>query len=324
MKKIKKVLAAILSMSLCALPAVYQMGSDSSLIAQAAVDEDLFDEIVEVNNVKYGLDFERRNATVLGLVNRDELYVFIEENVKSHSGEIFPVERIGPCAFNGCTLEDIDFAPEPCNLEEIYIPSSVDVIGYMAFAFCNNLKKIVFKEGAVLRLVGVKAFYNCKNLEEFLISYRRVTNTISRDAFDGTRFKKKFPIADESIYIGSLFSTQSDSDDTERSEIERRIATILERNFSEPTYCYSEPSTYYCLDETIPFADTQSDVKLINAFKESEPRLQTFNIADFALPEELRTELELPVLEKIDYETVAMIADTDKKESCCCAGCLLL
>ena len=59
------------------------------------------------------------------------------------------------------------FAGLSC-LEKVYIPNTVNYIGMGAFAFCNNLKEVVFEEGIEIESLN-NAFIYCSNLPHFEI-----------------------------------------------------------------------------------------------------------------------------------------------------------
>ncbi len=58
-------------------------------------------------------------------------------------------ERIGDCAFWGCT-----------KLKEISIPGTVSRISWRAFAECSNIEKIIIHDG--VKAIGYSAFWGCK------------------------------------------------------------------------------------------------------------------------------------------------------------------
>ena len=67
------------------------------------------------------------------------------------------------------------------NVIEVYVPNSVKLISYGAFAECLNLKKIVLSEG--LECINYEAFSMCKSLESIHIPAS--VSIICGQAFDG-------------------------------------------------------------------------------------------------------------------------------------------
>lgn len=65
-------------------------------------------------------------------------------------------------------------------LEEVYIHKDVEYIGLQAFEGCENLKKISFEEGSMLKEIKDKAFYECKNLKDFVcpISVQKIGDAV--------------------------------------------------------------------------------------------------------------------------------------------------
>ena len=109
------------------------------------------------------------------------------------------MERIGDRAFHG-SLEmlhfqipdGIRFIPNEmfyCNgLEEIVIPSSVEIIRDSAFSTGYNLRKVVIEEGT--RTIGPDAFYYCPCLEEVYLPESLMY--IGQDAFSLEPMNAKF------------------------------------------------------------------------------------------------------------------------------------
>ncbi len=92
------------------------------------------------------------------------------------------VETIGFGAFENSKVSYIDFTENKLlstigyraffrcnNLETILIPSNVVSIDYYAFAYCDNLKEVIFEENSKLYGVYEGAFYSCKNLNKIVL-----------------------------------------------------------------------------------------------------------------------------------------------------------
>ena len=56
------------------------------------------------------------------------------------------------------------------NVMSVTIPKSVETIGSRAFKNCQNLAKIVFKEGSLLEEIEEDAFEGCKSIREVVFS----------------------------------------------------------------------------------------------------------------------------------------------------------
>lgn len=67
--------------------------------------------------------------------------------------EMEDVERIGNCAFQGCT-----------KITEIKFKKALKYIGYGAFIQCENLRRIVF-EGSALEMISPGIFYGCPRIQ---------------------------------------------------------------------------------------------------------------------------------------------------------------
>ncbi len=71
-----------------------------------------------------------------------------------------------PDMINGCTYEIGNHAFQKSNIESIVISAHVTLIGRLAFAHCDNLKKVTFVDGFSGTIMS-SAFMGCNSLEEF-------------------------------------------------------------------------------------------------------------------------------------------------------------
>ena len=51
------------------------------------------------------------------------------------------------------------------DIEEVYIPKSVETIDFKAFFLCSNLKKVDFEEGIKLKEISYFTFVGCEKIE---------------------------------------------------------------------------------------------------------------------------------------------------------------
>lgn len=72
-----------------------------------------------------------------------------------------------PDMINGSTFEIGDHAFQDSKIESITISVGVTTVGRLAFAHCNNLKKVTFADGFSGTIMD-SAFFDCGNLEEFV------------------------------------------------------------------------------------------------------------------------------------------------------------
>ena len=92
------------------------------------------------------------------------------------------------------------------DFEKVYFPKSVMSIGEFAFAFCDQLKSIVFSEG----LIDIKnnAFTGCKKLEE--VDFPQSLKTVGKRMFSDTSIKnvslpEKIAVLQEGAFRGCAF-----------------------------------------------------------------------------------------------------------------------
>lgn len=54
------------------------------------------------------------------------------------------------------------------DIEKVFIPNTVRVLGESAFGYCEKLHEIIFEPGSQLKIIGNECFYGC-GLEEVVI-----------------------------------------------------------------------------------------------------------------------------------------------------------
>ena len=69
-------------------------------------------------------------------------------------GKMYPVKRIGPCAFYGCR-----------NITKVLIFDNIEIIDSSAFRWCVNLSNITISNN--VKRIGPDCFRNCNNLRNF-------------------------------------------------------------------------------------------------------------------------------------------------------------
>ena len=114
----------------------------------------------------------------------DGTYAIAKESVYGDFRQVIEIAS----HFKGLAVEEID---EYCfsgkdELLRVIIPSTVRVIGEMAFVNCKYLNEVKFLEGGRLTLIDRYAFENCKNLK--LINLPSSLTTIAYLAFKNTGF----------------------------------------------------------------------------------------------------------------------------------------
>ena len=99
------------------------------------------------------------------------------------------------------------------SLIEINIPASVQIIdGYYdigfsgsggAFAYCSNLKYVIFAENSILNEIGEHAFYNCKSIKSIILP--KSVTLIKHGAFSGCSSLEEIslPVVTVNEYNGS-------------------------------------------------------------------------------------------------------------------------
>lgn len=128
-----------------------------------------YSEIVNVNNVSYDIDADKKTAKVIakkggysGSVNISSFII--------HNGISYSVTSIGRSAFEGCT-----------KLNSITIPNSVIRIEYAAFYYCSSLTSVSIPNSVTS--IEEYAFLNCSSLTSVTIP--NSVTSIKDAAFEG-------------------------------------------------------------------------------------------------------------------------------------------
>ena len=74
------------------------------------------------------------------------------------------------------------------DIEEVYIPKSVETIDFKAFFLCSNLKKVDFEEGIKLKEINYFTFVGCEKIEN--IDLPNSLEAINAYSFGGCSFTK--------------------------------------------------------------------------------------------------------------------------------------
>ena len=97
------------------------------------------------------------------------------------------------------------------NVEKVFIPSTVRELGEYAFAYCRQLREVVFEPGSQLETIGERCFENC-GLEEVMIP--KSVRDIGNSAFCGCHNLRSLSFEEGSqlVHVGKyvINSTQVD------------------------------------------------------------------------------------------------------------------
>lgn len=170
------------------------------VIGISSVEVHAEDVDTDVSNFKWTENSDG-TLTVTGYTGTDETVVIPSEI----DGK--KVKSVGEYAFNNCkTIKSLAISEgvtcvdgsnagngafSGCkNLQSVFLPSTLKIIGANAFNGCNNLKEINFPEG--LTSIGERAFNSCGRLQNILLP-KSIIN-ISDYAFYGCRSISKITI----------------------------------------------------------------------------------------------------------------------------------
>ena len=62
------------------------------------------------------------------------------------------------------TVSIANYAFYQSKIDGVVFPKGLEIIGYLAFGECNNLKNVEFPEGVTY--IGYRCFFDCKNLKK--------------------------------------------------------------------------------------------------------------------------------------------------------------
>ena len=151
----------------------------------------MFSEIVQIGNLRYGLDRDNYIAIVVSgnysgsiSIPASVIYKFPNDSVT----RTYRVTSITSCAFENCT-----------GLTSVTIPNSVTSIGVRAFSGCSSLTSVTI--GNSVTNIGESAFYDCSSLTSVTIP-NSVTN-IGESAFSGCSSLTSIDIPNSVISIGN-------------------------------------------------------------------------------------------------------------------------
>lgn len=124
------------------------------------------------------------------------------------------MHQVGYCAFYDCTrLSDLefngkvgkidDYAFTGCGIQgELRLPSSVDTIGYAAFADANGVKRLVVHD---VGFVDSYAFCDCRGLES--VSFNGLVGTMGDKVFDECTSLSRVEVSDLALWCGYGFTS---------------------------------------------------------------------------------------------------------------------
>ena len=177
------------------------------------LDENSNAVIVEVDNLKYSLNKQKGEGTVIGVADA-KCYSLTEAKIWEsilYNDFVYPVTIIGINAFHQETIAKISIpntiksidstAFAYSDLSEVHIPASVKTIHQSSFQG-SKICSVVFEEG--LKDIGSYAFMGCKKLES--VTLPRSVTRIKREAFSGcTALKSAVLPAGLAIITEGLF-----------------------------------------------------------------------------------------------------------------------
>lgn len=136
----------------CVLGASYFSDEDDEYLFLDTDEVELYDDLEDVNGLKYVLDEENETATLEKCENKNLETIKIPGFVFSNSKK-YEVTQIGNSAFEDCRL-----------LKSVEVSENVKSIGNSAFRMCVKLKSI--KLPSKLQNINNLTFYCCIDLEE--------------------------------------------------------------------------------------------------------------------------------------------------------------
>jgi len=121
-------------------------------------------EEVIVDGIKYVVDMDTKTAEVIGSYNNEDKLVYIPSTVT--------VETVRMMTYRVTSIAEGAFRNH--QMEELYLPESLETIGGLAFAHCTNMKSIVLSEN--VKTIGSGAFHDT-GLEHIYICASQIPET---------------------------------------------------------------------------------------------------------------------------------------------------
>lgn len=121
-------------------------------------------EEVMVDGIKYIVDMDTKTAEVIGSYNNEDKLVYIPSTVT--------VETVRMMTYRVTSIAEGAFRNH--QMEELYLPESLETIGDQAFAHCTNMKSIILGEG--VKTIGSGAFHDT-GLEHIYVCASQIPET---------------------------------------------------------------------------------------------------------------------------------------------------
>jgi hypothetical protein len=121
-------------------------------------------EEVMVDGIKYIVDMDTKTAEVIGSYNNEDKLVYIPSTVT--------VETVRMMTYRVTSIAEGAFRNH--QMEELYLPESLETIGDQAFAHCTNMKSIILGEG--VKTIGSGAFHDT-GLEHIYVCTSQIPET---------------------------------------------------------------------------------------------------------------------------------------------------
>lgn len=121
------------------------------------------DEVM-VDGIKYIVDMDTKTAEVIGSYNNEDKLVYIPSTVT--------VETVRMMTYRVTSIAEGAFRNH--QMEELYLPESLETIGDQAFAHCTNMKSIILGESVTT--IGSGAFHDT-GLEHIYVCASQIPET---------------------------------------------------------------------------------------------------------------------------------------------------
>ena len=121
-------------------------------------------EEVMVDGIKYIVDMDTKTAEVIGSYNNEDKLVYIPSTVT--------VETVRMMTYRVTSIAEGAFRNH--QMEELYLPESLETIGDQAFAYCTNMKSIILGESVTT--IGSGAFHDT-GLEHIYVCTSQIPET---------------------------------------------------------------------------------------------------------------------------------------------------